>query len=216
MYFFDANSDTFVNVEESDKSVFIAGGAGLGAGNGTEQSGKHELELVLGDTNRYAPGPHPFTYGGESGRQFVTSDAGGNILCYKGLNGYQLRSPQWISAETFRLRHHKGCNFGLDYVEIESQYIKAKHPWRDGEEDEDNAERLAEMDKEEEREEAFFPADEKTGIKRALAVVDANPADGGAGKELAPVTALSAGLPVAGAPTKAPEEVKVEEEVKVK
>jgi len=33
------------------------------------------------------------------------------------------------------------------------------------------------VDKEEEEEEALGSADEKTGIKRALAVVDANPAD---------------------------------------
>jgi len=94
---------------------------------------------MLADTNRYAPGPHPFTYGGESGRQFVTSDAGANILCYKALNVYQLRSEQWISTQTTRLRHQKGCHFDLDYVEIESQYIRTKYPWRDGEEDENDA-----------------------------------------------------------------------------
>lgn len=62
LYFWDTKSQTFVNVEESDKSVFISKRAD------PEQANRTHIELMLASTNKYAPGRHPYTYGGPSGR----------------------------------------------------------------------------------------------------------------------------------------------------
>jgi hypothetical protein len=94
--------------------------------------------LKLFDTNRYAPGPHPFSYGGFTKRQFVTNDKVDNILCYKFLNAYQLKSEAWVKSQTFQLRHHKNCNFDFFYIAYDPKKLKTKHKWRDEDEDEVN------------------------------------------------------------------------------
>lgn len=120
------------------------------------------------DTNKYAPGPHPYTYGGFSGRQFQTNDTGANILCYKFLNTYQMRTPQWVKAQTFKLRHHKGCNFDLFYVTYDAKKLKPKNPWRDaGKEDPDNEKDEDEDEKKEEEAEEEGDDNEKEGKKPA-------------------------------------------------
>jgi hypothetical protein len=88
--------------------------------------------LKLFDTNRYAPGPHPFTYGGQTRRQFVvTNIQTENILCYKFLNNYQLRSAAWVQSQAYKLRHHKNCNFDFFYINYDPKKLKTKHKWRE-------------------------------------------------------------------------------------
>jgi hypothetical protein len=86
----------------------------------------------LFDTNKYAPGPHPLTYGGQTRRQFVVSNVKDeNILCYKFLNNYQLRSAAWVQSQAYRLRHHKNCNFDFFYVNYDPKKLKTKNKWRE-------------------------------------------------------------------------------------
>lgn len=105
--------------------------------------------LKLFDTNRFAPGPHPFTYGGFTKRQFVVNNSpnGDNILCYKFLNAYQLKSEAWVKSQTFQLRHHKNCNFDFFYINFDKKRLKPRHKWR--EEDDDQ---MTDHDEERERE----------------------------------------------------------------
>jgi len=86
----------------------------------------------LFDTNRYAPGPHPFTYGGQTRRQFVvTNIQTENILCYKFLNNYQLRSAAWVQSQAYKLRHHKNCNFDFFFINYDTKKLKTKNKWRE-------------------------------------------------------------------------------------
>lgn len=97
---------------------------------GTSGKGKH-IVLKLFDTNKYAPGPHPFTYGGQTRRQFVVSNKQAeNILCYKFLNNYQLKSAAWVQSQAYKLRHHKNCNFDFFYISYDPKKLKTKHKWR--------------------------------------------------------------------------------------
>jgi hypothetical protein len=91
-----------------------------------------KIVLKLFDTNRYAPGPHPFTYGGQTRRQFVvTNIKDENILCYKFLNNYQLKSASWVASQAYKLRHHKNCNFDFFYINYDPKKLKTKHKWRE-------------------------------------------------------------------------------------
>jgi hypothetical protein len=84
------------------------------------------LELVLKDTNTYAPGPYPFKYsgknGGALGYQWVATNQGKtNVLCYKWLNLYQFKTQAWIDLENstrkkWELRHHVGCHLQFKIV----------------------------------------------------------------------------------------------------
>jgi len=141
MFFWDPNSQTFINVADNDKSVLISFQKQKNALK------KHKVVLKLFDTNRYAPGPHPITYGGFTKRQFVTNDRTDNILCYKFLNSYQLKSEAWVKAQTFQLRHHKSCNFDFFYVNYDPKKLIARQKWRE----EDDKE-MTEPDDERERE----------------------------------------------------------------
>jgi hypothetical protein len=141
MFFWDPASQTFINVADNDKSVLISFQKQKNAVN------KHKIVLKLFDTNRFAPGPHPFHYGGFTKRQFVTNDSTNNILCYKFLNAYMLKSETWVRSQTFQLRHHKNCNFDFFYVNYDPKKLKTKHKWRDEDEEE-----LTDHDDERERE----------------------------------------------------------------
>lgn len=93
MFFWDPDSETFVNVFDNDKSVLIS----------IQKKGRwkrRNVILKLFDTNKYAPGPHPFKYGGYTGRQFILTKAGTgpNVLCYKFLNNYHLKTESWVKA----------------------------------------------------------------------------------------------------------------------
>ena len=103
---------------------------------------------MLYDTNKYAPGEHPYVYGGSSGRRLMTNDTGANVLCYKWLNMYNLKTEQWVNAQTYKLRHHKGCNFDLFYVEADPSKLKPKSPAKDTGDDDTEKD-----DEEEEKEE---------------------------------------------------------------
>jgi hypothetical protein len=159
LFFFDPESETFVNVADNDKSVLISIGK-------KSRWRKKKIELKLFNTNKYAPGPHPYTYGGPSGRQIVTNSTGSNILCYKFLNNYQLKSATWVKAQTFKLRHHKGCNFNLFYVEYDASKLKPKHPWRDAKKEEKEAEDDKEDDSKEDEAESAGDENEKKNVKK--------------------------------------------------
>jgi len=141
MFFWDASSQTFINVADNDKSVLISFQKQKNAVN------KHKIVLKLFDTNRYAPGPHPFHYGGFTKRQFVTNDSTNNILCYKFLNAYMLKSEDWVKSQTFQLRHHKNCNYDFFYVNYDPKKLHPRHKWREEDEEE-----LTDHDDERERE----------------------------------------------------------------
>jgi hypothetical protein len=127
LFFWDQASQTFVNVADNDKSVLIS----VQTRKGTHGKSQ-KIVLKLFDTNRYAPGPHPFTYGGQTRRQFVvTNIQTENILCYKFLNNYQLRSAAWVQSQAYKLRHHKNCNFDFFYINYDPKKLKTKHKWRD-------------------------------------------------------------------------------------
>jgi hypothetical protein len=69
LFFWDPDSETFVNVFDNDKSVLIS----------IQKKGRwkrRNVILKLFDTNKYAPGPHPFKYGGYTGRQFILQKEG--------------------------------------------------------------------------------------------------------------------------------------------
>jgi len=158
MFFWDNKSSTFVNVADNDKSVLISFQKNKNALK------KSKVVLKLFDTNRYAPGPHPFEYGGFTKRQFVVKNSpnGENILCYKFLNAYQLKSESWVKSQTFQLRHHKNCNFDFFYINIDKKKLKPRHKWR--EEDEDS---WTKHDEEREREnEEEGSHEEKSKIKK--------------------------------------------------
>jgi len=128
LFFWDPNSETFINVEENDMSVLVS----------KKTFKKHTYaELMLFDTNKYAPGPHPYTYGGQTGRRLITNDTGANVLCYKWLNMFQLKTENWIAAQTYKLRHHKGCNFNLFYKDVDPKKLKPKKPWKGDDDDDD-------------------------------------------------------------------------------
>lgn len=142
MYFWDKDSETFINVADNDKSVLISH---------TKAKSKWKKSLIilkLRNTNKHAPGKYPFTYAGFTGRQFVTKDKTANILCYKFLNDYQMKSEKWIKAQQFKLRHHKMCNFELLTVDYDPKKLVPKFKWKgaakddasDEAEDEDEAE----------------------------------------------------------------------------
>jgi hypothetical protein len=143
MFFWDPNSQTFINVADNDKSVLISFQKQKNALK------KSKVVLKLFDTNRFAPGPHPFTYGGYTKRQFVVNNSpnGENILCYKFLNAYQLKSEAWVKSQTFALRHHKNCNFDFFYINYDPKKLKPRHKWRE----EDDSE-MTDHDEERERE----------------------------------------------------------------
>lgn len=130
---------------------------------------------MLSDTNKFAPGKHPYQYGGPSGRQIITQDKGANILCYKWLNMYQMKTEQWIKAQKWRLRHHKGCNFNLLYVNIDSKYIKTKYVWRDKDKEDDDEKKQEEIDKKEEKAEEQGSDDEQKGKTKNLKKDDTDP-----------------------------------------
>jgi hypothetical protein len=130
MFFWDPASQTFINVADNDKSVLISFQRQKNAVN------KHRIVLKLFDTNKYAPGPHPFHYGGFTKRQFVTNDSTNSILCYKFLNAYMLKSETWVRSQTFQLRHHKNCNFDFFYVNYDPKKLKTRRKWRDEDEEE--------------------------------------------------------------------------------
>jgi hypothetical protein len=109
LFFYDVDSGTFINVWENDKSVLIS--------KTTSKFKKRYIELKLFNTKKYAPGPMPYKYGGSTGKRLVTNATGANILCYKWLNLYQFKTETWVNAQTYRLRHHKGCNFDLPVVD---------------------------------------------------------------------------------------------------
>jgi len=156
MFFWDPNSQTFINVADNDKSVLISFQKQKAAQKRTK------VVLKLFDTNRYAPGPHPFHYGGFTKRQFVTNDATDNILCYKFLNAYQLKSEAWVKSQTFHLRHHKNCNFDFFYIQYDPKKLKNKQRWREEDDDE-----ITDHDDEREREnEEEGNEHEKEHIKR--------------------------------------------------
>jgi len=133
LFFYDRDSQTFINVSDNDKSILISVQTRKGAFGRDGKDGKSQkIVLKLFDTNRYAPGPHPFTYGGTTRRQFVvTNIQRENILCYHFLNNYQLRSAQWVQAQAYKLRHHKNCNFDFFYINYDPKKLKPKHKWRD-------------------------------------------------------------------------------------
>jgi len=54
-----------------------------------------------------------------------------NILCYKFLNNYQLRSAAWVQSQAYKLRHHKNCNFDFFYINYDPKKLKTKHKWRE-------------------------------------------------------------------------------------
>lgn len=88
-FFYDDESETLVSYEENTKSVLIM--------KREAKPQKDLLELVLKDTNTYAPGPYPFVYGGRNGgalgRQWLATNQGAtNVLCYKWLNLYQFKT----------------------------------------------------------------------------------------------------------------------------
>jgi hypothetical protein len=145
MFFWDSKSRTFINVADNDKSVLISFQKQRNAVK------KHKVVLKLFNTNRYAPGPHPFHYGGFTKRQFVTNDATDNILCYKFLNAYQLKSEAWIKSQAFHLRHHKNCNFDFFYIAYDPKKLKTKHRWRE-EDDEEYTDHDDERERENEEE----------------------------------------------------------------
>jgi len=127
LFFWDQASQTFVNVADNDKSVLIS----FQTRKGTKGQGQ-KIVLKLFDTNKYAPGSHPFTYGGATRRQFVVSNVQtDNILCYKFLNNYQLRSAAWVQSQAYKLRHHKNCNFDFFYINYDPKKLKTKHRWRE-------------------------------------------------------------------------------------
>jgi hypothetical protein len=86
----------------------------------------------------------------------VTNIQTENILCYKFLNNYQLKSAAWVQSQAYKLRHHKNCNFDFFYVNYDPKKLKSKHRWR---EDWDN-ETLSDKDDEREQE-AEEEGDEK-------------------------------------------------------
>jgi hypothetical protein len=96
------------------------------------------LELVLKDTNTFAPGPYPFKYGGKNGGalgyQWVATNQGKtNVLCYKWLNLYQFKTQAWIDLENstrkkWELRHHVGCHLQFKLVKSSRKPRPAKPP----------------------------------------------------------------------------------------
>jgi hypothetical protein len=176
LFFWDANSETFVNVADNDKSVLI---------NVTKKSKwkRGSVILKLFDTNKHAPGPYPFTYGGFTGRQFVTQEKGANILCYKFLNNYQFKSEAWIKAQAYKLRHHKMCNFDLLYVDYDAKKLVPKNKWKGGDDDDEKVD-----DKKEDEEEESGTKNEKEGKKTNKKPVDED--DAPDAKEDAPPKAV--------------------------
>lgn len=128
LFFWDVNSETFINVSDNDKSVLIS----ISKKSRWRRS---QTILKLFDTNKYAPGPHPYKVGGSSGSQLVTNDTSANILCYKALNNYALRTDAWVKANPYKTRHHKNCDFNLFYVPFDPKKLVPKKKWRDADED---------------------------------------------------------------------------------
>jgi len=157
MLFWDPPSQTFVNVFDNDMSVLIS------IQKRTSVFRQHRVILKLFNTNKYAPGPHQFKYGGFTGRQFVTNAQKDNILCYKFLNNYQLKSEGWVKAQAYRLRHHKNCNFDFFYINYDPKKLKTKHKWR---EDEDSEEHDVADDHREEQSEEEGDDDEREGTEK--------------------------------------------------
>lgn len=129
-FFFDDESETLVNSEENDKSVIIQ--------KRSAKPQKDLLELVLKDTNTYAPGPYPFKYagknGGALGYQWIAQNQGKtNVLCYKWLNLYQFKTQAWIDLENstrrkWELRHHEGCHLQFKVVTAKRSPKTSKPP----------------------------------------------------------------------------------------
>jgi hypothetical protein len=157
MFFWDPPSQTFVNVYDNDMSVLIS------IQKKTSAFRQHRVILKLFNTNKYAPGPHQFKYGGFTGRQFVTNAQTDNILCYKFLNNYQLKSEGWVKAQAYRLRHHKNCNFDFFYINYDPKKLKTKHKWR---EDWDSEEHDIADDHREEQSEEEGDDDEREGTEK--------------------------------------------------
>lgn len=141
MFFWDANSETFINVADNDKSVLISVSK-------KSRWRRSQTILKMFNTNKYAPGPHPYKVGGFSGSQLVTNDTKANILCYKALNNYALRTESWIRANPYKTRHHKNCDFNLFYVPFDPAKLKPKHKWRDADDADDEADDEKEADDE--------------------------------------------------------------------
>lgn len=121
---------------------------------------RRSIILKLFDTTKHAPGPHPFTYGGSTGRQFVTQDKGANVLCYKFLNDYELKTDAWIKAQAFKLRHHKMCNFDLLYVDYDAKKLVPRNKPKGGDDDDEKVD-----EKKEDEEESEGSKNEKEGKK---------------------------------------------------
>jgi hypothetical protein len=152
LFFWDADSETFINVADNDRSVLIH----HTLKNAKSKWSKPKIDLRLMDTNKHAPGKYPFTYGGFTGRQFVTKDpkTTANTLCYKFLNNYQMKSEAWIKAQQFKLRHHKQCNFDLLYVDYDAKLLKPKRKWRGSDDDSDDEKEDKDKDAKEDKAEA--------------------------------------------------------------
>lgn len=97
LFFFDPHTQTFVNVEENNKSVFIQVKKSRWRGS--------KISLHLKDTAKYAnQNKYPYIYAGPTGRQLqITSKTANgkarreNIICYKFLNTYRFRSENYVA-----------------------------------------------------------------------------------------------------------------------
>jgi hypothetical protein len=94
-----------------------------------------------------------------------------NILCYKFLNNYQVRSAAWVESQAYKLRHHKNCNFDFFYINYDPKKLKTKHKWRENWDDEkitkedDEREQEAEEEGDEKERKGEKAEDRKGGDK---------------------------------------------------
>jgi hypothetical protein len=66
------------------------------------------------------------------------------------LNNYHLKTESWVKAQTYKLRHHKQCNFDFFFVPYDPKKLKPRHKWRDTDKDDEKEPDDKEEDKAEE------------------------------------------------------------------